>query len=488
MLGLRPYQEQAVEAIRQHIREGKKRILLVAPTGSGKTVCASYLMYAAASSLHRCTFVVDRISLIDQTSAMLDRYGIGHGVQQSQHQRWQPHQRVQVCSIQTLSRRRWPDSDLDILDESHVLYKTHIRRMATNKAITVGLTATPFTRGLGKHWDAVVNVTTTQQLIHDGWLCPYRIYSCQEPDMEGVTVTSLGEWKESEASERALKVVGDVVAEYLKHGEGRKFICSGVDTAHVMELARQFREAGIPVATYTYKDRDADRADSVAIFRKPDSALRGLITVTAASRGFDVPDVSCIIMARPLRKSLAEHIQLFGRGLRIADGKKDCVILDHSGNAARFFEATETFFSEGAEALDMGGKPEKKKPTKEKQPVKCPVCRRLHMPAPTCPSCGHVYPQRRSKIQHAAGTLHQIASRRREQITQDIWPQVVGYVHQHKGKNHPKARAQAYAIFRDLTGVWPTTKYEIVRPEPCGPDVQRHIMASQIRYAHRRRK
>ena len=88
-----------------------------------------------------------------------------------------------------------------------------------------------------------------------------------------------------------------------------------MDTAaHVEELQRQFLAAGINAATYTYKDLEEDRAETTNEFRRADSSIRGLITVTAASRGFDVPDVSCVIMARPLRKSLAEHIQLFGRG------------------------------------------------------------------------------------------------------------------------------------------------------------------------------
>ena len=83
-----------------------------------------------------------------------------------------------------------------------------------------------------------------------------------------------------------------------------KFICSGVDTAHVEERKRQFLAAGINAATYTYKDLEEDRAETTNEFRGADSSIRGLITVTAASRGFDVPDVSCVIMARPAAQEL----------------------------------------------------------------------------------------------------------------------------------------------------------------------------------------
>jgi superfamily II DNA or RNA helicase len=359
-IDLRPYQAKAFDEVRDHIRAGKRHILIVAPTGSGKTVLASALMGMTREKGNRATFVIDRLSLLDQTSETFDRYGLAHGVIQGDHPRFMPYERIQVCSVQTLAKRRWPEAQVDVFDEAHVLHAAHKHRMERDESIVVGLTATPFTRGLGRYFDAVVNVTTTRTLINEGWLSEYRIYSCAEPDMTGVKVKSTGEWDETQASKKALEVVGDVVAEYVKHGEGRKFICSGVDTNHVEELARQFSAAGIQVGTYTYKDRVEDRADTTREFRKPDSAIRGLITVTAASRGFDVPDVSCIIMARPLRKSLAEHIQLFGRGLRIADGKKDCVVLDHSGNCARFFEACESFFDNGAEALDDGKKKEKK--------------------------------------------------------------------------------------------------------------------------------
>lgn len=325
LIELRPYQLAAFEAAREYIRQGKRRVLINAPTGSGKTVLASALMEMVREKGRRANFVVDRLSLIQQTSDTFFRYGLEHGVVQSSHPLYRPSLGIQLCSVQTLSRRGWPESHVDVFDEAHVLHATHKARIESGQTVVIGLTATPFTRGLGKYFDAVVNVTTTRKLIEDGWLAPYRIFSCVEPDMTGVAVKSTGEWDEVQASKKALEVVGDVVQEYLKHGDGRKFICSAVDTAHVEELQRQFLSAGINVATYTYKDSEDDRAETTAEFRKPGSLIRGLITVTAASRGFDVPDVSCVIMARPLRKSLAEHIQLFGRGLRIAEGKTDCL-------------------------------------------------------------------------------------------------------------------------------------------------------------------
>lgn len=485
-LDLRPYQQHAFDQARELIRQGKRHILIVAPTGAGKTVIASALLEMTAAKGNRATIVMDRLSLIGQTSEMLDRYGIDHGVVQAQHPRFRLYEPVQVCSVQTLSKRGWPESQVDVFDEAHVLHACHKRRMVED-SIVIGLTATPFTRGLGKYFDAVINVTTTRQLINEGWLSRYRIFSCAEPDMAGVKVKSTGEWDDHETSDRASRIVGDVVQEYTTHGDGRKFICSAVDTRHVEELARQFRDSGIEVATYTYHDTDKARDATVREFRKPDSGIRGLITVTAASRGFDVPDVSCIIIARPLRKSLAEHIQLFGRGLRIAEGKTDCLVLDHAGNCARFYDACETFFDEGQSELDDGSKRERKKVEKKpREPVKCPQCRALHSPAPACPCCGHQYP-RKQAVEHVGGELFELDGNKRNRA--DAWPDKVRWMRSLVGIANERGYAHGWAAhkYRERYGVWPNDpRVHGVEPKQPDTDVLNWVRSRQIAYAKRR--
>lgn len=480
MVELRPYQLDAVQRARAAIKGGAKNVLICAPTGAGKTVIASHLVHETQAKGNRCNFVVDRLSLINQTSETFDRYDIDHGVIQSSHPRFRPSKLVQLCSIQTVARRRWPESALDIIDEAHSVNETTKARITPRERITIGLTATPFTKGLGKLYDAVVNVTTTNQLIADGFLSPYRIFSCAEPNMDGVKVVA-GEFEEAETAKRSLQVVGDVVQEYLTHGEDRKFICSAVNTAHVEELARQFLAAGISVATYTYRDKEEDRADTVTEFRKPDSTIRGLITVTAASKGFDVPDIACVIMARPLRKSLAEHIQFFGRGLRIADGKKDCLILDHSGNCARFWDEWNDFFEFGANELDDGTKkkPEKKKPREEAQMIKCPECGHLHIFRPHCPSCGYEYPKKKS-VEHAPGSLKElVGTGDRKRISAALWPQIVTYARDKRGD---AGRGMALALYKQITGTWPVGDFESTKGADVTPEVAKKIRALNIAY------
>lgn len=482
---LRDYQLETVERARDALRAGAKNVLICAPTGAGKTQIASHLIDEAKNKGRRANFVVDRLSLLNQTSEVFDGHGIDHGVIQSQHQRFSPSKPVQVCSIQTVTRRSWPESALDVIDEAHVLHEAVKKRITGRNRITLGLTATPFTKGLGKHFDAIINVTTTNKLIAQGWLVPYRVFSCAEPDMTGVRVVA-GEWERKETERRALEVVGDVVQEYLKHGEGRKFICSAVDTKHVEELQRQFLAAGINAASYTYKDDDEDRADTVAEFRKPDSSIKGLITVTAASRGFDVPSVSCIIMARPLRKSLAEHIQLLGRGLRPCPGKKDCLVLCHSGNMARFWQELQEFFEVGVSELDDGKKKEKAKPKKkELEPVKCPQCRAMHNPAPFCPACGHEYP-RRAAIEHVPGTLKElIATGNPTLLRAKLWPQIVGFVLERRTGDDAQRMAQA--IYKTMTGEFARARVEFTDAVPCSAEVRQKIRAQQIRRSYAQR-
>lgn len=482
-VALRDYQLDAVQKARDAIRSGAKNILIVAPTGSGKTIIGSHLIDESVAKGKRSAFVIDRLSLLGQTSETFDRYGIDHGIIQGGHWRFKPSLPVQICSIQTVAKRQWPEAQLIIVDEAHTVTDTVKKRITPRDTITIGLTATPFTKGLGALYDAVVNVTTTNRLIEQGFLANYRIFSCTEPDMDGVKVVA-GEYEEKETSKRALQVVGDVVKEYLEKGEDRKFICSAVDTSHVYELQRQFLAAGINCAAYTYKEREEDRDDILKEYRRSDSSIRGLITVTAASKGFDCPDIGCVIMARPLRNSLAEHIQFFGRGLRTADGKDYCLVLDHSGNSARFWKQWNDFFENGVTELDDGKKKEKpkaKEKDEEKEMVKCPQCRAMHMPRPSCPSCGHEYPRKKA-IEHVPGNLKELVSTGNPGLMRKmLWPQVAAIVLE-STQDIDKAQRRAQAIYHELTGTFAQARIETTTPEPPTPELRKRIKANQIAF------
>lgn len=237
-ISLYDFQAASVEALRSNFRKGVVNQVLSAPTGSGKTIVATYLLKACFEKGTRAVFVADRLALIDQTSAVLDRYGVPHGIIQAQNERALSHAKIQVATVQTLDRRGWPDADLIIVDEAHALHRATSRRILPRETKTIGLTATPFAKGMGLLYDAVVSVTTTNALIESGTLSKYRIFAASQPDMTGAKVRA-GEWTEDEAASRSMPIIGDCVAEYLKHGQGKKFIAFGVNVAHCLDSSTE---------------------------------------------------------------------------------------------------------------------------------------------------------------------------------------------------------------------------------------------------------
>lgn len=463
---LRDYQADAIESLRLNIRQGIKNQVLASPTGSGKTVIAAYLVDECLKKGKRAIFIADRIALIDQTSKTFDQYGIPHGVLQAQHWRYRPYENIQVASAQTLARRKFPETDLIIIDECHSLMKVVLRRIEKRDCVTIGLSATPFTKGLGKYYDAVKSVITTNKLIGDGFLANFEVYAASEPDMKNAKVVA-GEWTDNDAAERSMPIVGDCVREYLKHGNGKKFIAFGCNVAHCEALRDQFLSAGINVDLYTYKQGDEYRDELVTEFRKPNSMVRGLISVAALSKGFDVPDVEVIIMARPLRSSLSEHIQILGRGLRSHPDKTHCTILDHSGNMKRFWDDMHQFLEHGVDTLCDGKTKEKKeKKDEKKEPKKCPNCHHLHNPAPACPMCGFTY-KVKSEIRHEAGELTKLGSKLRSNT---LFEELAYYALVTRKKDPVQAQKWIQAMHKGMTGQWSNRK--ITDATPIVPTIE----------------
>lgn len=480
--GLRGYQIDAVLRVREAYRNGARNVLLCAPTGAGKTRISACVVYLSQGRGKNSHFVVDRENLVEQTSGTFDTFGIEHGIVKQKHWRYRPYLRSQILSVQTVMRRGWPNDpkpDLVVVDECQTVHNDTKKRLAQGDVKGLGLSATPFTKGLGQIYDTLINVETTNRLIEQGALVPFRIFSPSQPDMAGVKVNG-GEWEQKEATKRALQVIGDCVAEYIKHGNDQKFICSAITVDHAREIHRQFTAAGIQCVVYTSRESQEECDEIVKEFSKRDSYIRGLITVSKATKGFDVPDVGCVIMCRPLRESLADHIQFLGRGLRTSPetGKTECIVLDHSGNCERFWDEMTEFFETGALALDDGKKKPKqpkKKPKSEDVMMKCPHCKALHKAAPVCSNCGHEYPLRKS-VEHVAGTLAEIlATGNVQKMTNDLWPQVCTYARNAYPDDSQRARGKAYAIFKELTGQMAKADFYQTKPGKLSPEVRKKL-------------
>ena len=411
-LELFDYQEGILSLLRQGFIDGHRSQMLVAPTGAGKTEMAIALLQAAAERGNRAAMVLDRIVLCDQTSQRLQGYDIDHEVLQGGHWRYRPHERIQVCSAQTLERRgSFPGLKVLIVDEAHQTRRQTIEFIKSNPAVKViGLTATPFTKGLGKIYSNVVSSVTTAELVAMGRLAPLRVYVAKEIDMTGAKKVA-GEWSQDEVTERGMKITGDIVTEWVRKtteifGGPRKTVvfCAGV--AHGAGLAWKFADAGYSFVSLSYRDDDAFKQDAIAEFAKPRSSIHGLIATDILTKGFDVPDVMIGVSARPFSKSLSSHIQQMGRVMRSFPGKEFAVWLDHSGNYLRFQDDWEDIYANGVEGLDDGREKTKREPTKEqKEAAKCPRCACVWpRGADACPSCGHVR-ERRSAVIAVPGEM-----------------------------------------------------------------------------------
>lgn len=487
-LELRPAQAQVLADVSAAWRAGHKRVLVSAACGFGKSECATAILQATHNNGKRGAFIADRRALVEQIVERFDKYELPCGVLMADHPRFRPSSLIQACSAQTLARRRWPDVNLIVVDECHVMTETVKKKLEARDCYAIGLSATAITKGLGKYFDAVVNAPTTNQLIEQKLLVGFDVLEGRSPDMAGVPVNSMGEWDEKETEKRALEVVGDVVAEYLQHANGEQFIGFAHSIAHAQELQRQFIAAGINVATYTADDRPEDRSEIVQEFKRPDSRIRGILSIEALTRGFDAPHVRVLIMARPLRNAAHVFIQMLGRVMRTSDGKGSALVLDHANNTRRFWKVWRHLFEHGVTELDMGEKKPKEKPEdKEPEPLSCPNCKTLHAPRPTCPKCGFEYPKR-ATIEHVPGSLVElIASQDANRLRAKLWPQVVWHVLQ-STQDMEKAQRRAQAIYRDLTGEFARARIETTVPEPASTEVRNKIRAGQIRYAKGRAK
>lgn len=465
----RDFQVTAHERLRDGIRNGHMRQLLVAPTGSGKTYLGLRIAHEALLKGRRAVFVCDRTALIDQTSARADDYGLrAHGVVQANHWRRDNSMPFQIASIQTIQARGyWPEADVIIIDEAHTQYKAAREKLASSSAAIVGLTATPCSQGLGLSYTNMVNAATMHELTQAGVLVPMRILSCVTPDMTGAE-TSGGEWTAKAASQREAQIIGDVTAEWIKHGENRKTIAFGADIAYCKQLAQKFNEVGIIADVFTSETKDHERQAILEEFRKEDSKIRVLASVEALAKGFDVEDIGCVIDARPLRKSLSTAIQMWGRGLRSSPdtGKTDCILLDHSGNIQRFLRDFTAIYFDGFTSLSTAEKLDKEvRKDEDYTPSGCPQCGYKPFMR-RCMSCGHEK-QTLALVGEAAGEMREIRIGKSVIAAdkRDLWNQLCSYARQ--SLSTEKKAGWVYYKFQDIAGEKPPRSWSF----DSAPDV-----------------
>lgn len=488
---LRDYQDNALINMRDVFRNGKKKVLLVSPTGSGKTVIASAMIKQAIDKGKKCLFVAHRRELVMQCSNKLHEFDVPHSVLMAgKSGGWS---RCTVASVQTFNARKdneyfmKPDADLIILDEAHRSVSKSFRDLVAEypDAYVVGLTATPCRsdgKGLASMYEELVECGSIRNLTDRGFLVPTRIVAPTMPDLDGLRVQA-GDYEKRGLDKRMNqpKLVGDLVTHWLKYAEGRPTVVFCTSIAHSRYVAQIFRRNGIPAGHVDGEIPEIEREEVLNDLHT--GKIKVLANCQVLTEGWDEPKVSCVILARPT-KSYALYLQMVGRALRPFEGKVDTLVIDHSGCVYEhgFPEDTPNWILTDGKVFD----PKKAEPKPiEKQPFTCIKCHHVYTPfkgAIECPSCGFAPTAQSKMILIKQGRLVELNKDAEEQAKVTAQQKLDFYAQLLHIKNQKGYKDGWCAwTFKEKFGHFPHTKR--VAPNPLCIEAQNFLKHLQIKKA-----
>ncbi|MEZ4721942.1 MAG: DEAD/DEAH box helicase [Flavobacteriales bacterium] len=336
MVELRPYQRAGIKKIFEAWNPEKKNLMNVLfqmPTGTGKTTVFSEIVRKADAKNRKTLIVVHRKELVDQIVERLAQFRVEAGVI-SGSLPTEPNKKVQVATIQTLSRRQYPEADIVIIDECHHSKAGTYKKLwdMYPNARFLGVTATPVRingDGFDDLFDILIPLGTLSYFIENNFLVPIKHLVCSVPDLSSV------KQKMRDYDLQMLRSVmldnslmANLVESYQKHIPDKKTIVFAVDVEHSKEIVRRYDEAGVRAAHIDANTPKSDREEILQQFKE--GSIRVLSNVDIVSEGFDVPDCEAVQLARPT-KSLVLYLQQVGRCMRPASGKNFGYVLDNAG-------------------------------------------------------------------------------------------------------------------------------------------------------------
>jgi DNA repair protein RadD len=401
---LRPYQDKTINALFHYFEVNQGNPLIVAPTGSGKSVIiAEFIRRALARFPYtRATILAHRTRLVQQNAAKLQELfpdcpmGIYAAALKQRNVK-----QITFAMINSVHSRgsEFGYQDLILIDEAHRMrtdedgmfnnFIADIRR--TNpRAKVIGFTATPYRMDSGMLLDGDAPVFTDiayelqlKPLIDDGYLCSLvSKHSKIQADLSTVRIRG-GEFVQSDC-ERIMDddiLTTAAIEEITRYGADRKswlIFCAGVE--HTKHVTEKLKAKGIDAAYITEETTESDRATIFKAFEA--GHIRALLNCDVLTTGFDSPNIDMLVLLRPTQ-SVGLYVQMCGRGCRLFPNKDNCLVLDFAGNIERFGP------------LDLVNVKRKKgKAENQKAPTKnCPVCESvLPIPFKTCPTCSHEFP------------------------------------------------------------------------------------------------
>jgi len=499
---LRDYQEGAIVKLRDAIRSGHRKPIMALPTGGGKSHIFGQIISNAFDKGHKVLWLVHRRNLVYQMRDVLwEHFNIESGIIMSgvEPDLGFP---VQLSTIQTYYRRITGDplgfsgyfipADLVLIDEGHrSLSKTYKKIIDMYEdQVVMACTATPLRadgRGMGEVYDCIIDVASTGDLIDSGYLSPVRYFVPHVPDLQNVRV-HMGDYvvKDLDETMNRPKLTGDVVDNWLRHAENRKTIVFGVNVKHSIALREEFERHGVNAAHLDARSSDDERDEVFAAMERGDITV--ICNVALYQEGLDVPDVSCIVMARPT-KSLGLFRQCGGRGLRVSPGKQDCLFFDHAG------VLKENGFLEDPIEWKLDGKEkgfERKAKPREKKPVVCQACSYVFEGSSICPRCGSPVKSFGKTVETIEAEMRELDNERKMKkkkemsgIEKRVFYGMLLWYYREVGQPKGWKSTWVVAKYKDRTGVWPR-KVDDVAPIRPDQNFLNWIRSRNIRYARRK--
>jgi DNA repair protein RadD len=482
---LRPYQTDVVAKIETAIAAGQKRLLLVAPTGSGKTIVFCDVIKRFIEQYKTVLVIAHRHEIIQQVSYGIIQAGIDP----------RPMASVQVASIATMWMRCFrsktmplPPADLVVIDEAHHTPAPTYRKIidAYPDAVVLGVTATPCRgdgRGLGGIFEAMIECPQVAALIEQRHLVRSTVYTPVKPDLKGVR-TVAGDYVEGQLAERMdrPKLVGDIVTHWHKFGERRRTVAFAVSVSHSIHLRDEFVRSGVRAE---HIDGSTPKEERDAILERLASGeTEVVVNCMVLTEGFDCPDIGCIILARPTKK-MGLYRQMVGRGLRTAKGKSNCVILDHSGTALQHGLPEEhvTWRLDPDHRAVAPAHQARLKGLVTSRLIGCKQCSALRLGGQPCPNCGFL-PKRPGQYLHIRdGELALFENGKvkppiHDRTTRENWHGMLASIAKERGY---KAGWAAHK-YKEKFGAFPAWGItpELITPTP---EVTSWVRSRQIAYA-----
>lgn len=400
---LRYYQEEAIHALRNALNDGAMRPVVCMPTGSGKaaTICTFIKGLVDRFDDERFVVAVHTKELVAQLAATYERIAGVRPAVFSASLRRKEIDNVMFCQIQSIAKQACKIGRIKLMciDEADRCpvdgtgqYRTFIKEaLVVNPDLRVcGFTATPYRTstglvyGEGMPFDSLVYDIGIKRLIHEGYLSKLATKDGGKPDLSNVHIRQ-GEYVANELEDIMADdlIVDKSVEEILRYGESRRSgIIFSSGSKHALMIQESFKKHGVDVpiveSTMDVKLRD----EYVKAHRE--YRIKYIININILSVGYDNPGVDLLALMRPTL-SPGLYYQQVGRGLRIAEGKVDCLVLDFAGNTST--HGPIDTLNERIKVKIKGGKGEA--PTKT-----CEACKEI-VPAGCrkCPACGEPFPE-----------------------------------------------------------------------------------------------